>query len=131
MNDRKTLLLLLVSITFSYGQDVREARSHLKSIDEKRDAGLPTFDELEAACPDESEEKNDFKCAERAGRGMCSGKTTAAKVIRTKLCPCTCNKYLSDRIQSCCIAVGASSECMPLCRYNTTKEEVSRAISRL
>uniref|UniRef100_A0A914X572 Domain of unknown function DB domain-containing protein n=1 Tax=Plectus sambesii TaxID=2011161 RepID=A0A914X572_9BILA len=124
MNGTVTLLFLLVNLTILYGQDIRVVGSHLASLDDNSETGLPTVAEMEAACPHEALVNNNFKCAERAERGLCSGKTTSAKVIRTRLCPCTCTKYLTDRIQTCCKAVGATPKCMSLCRYNTTKEEI-------
>lgn len=124
MDAAMALLFLLVGCAMVYGDEFRAVRSHLKPFDEERLTGLPTIEEMEAACPHEASVNNNFKCAERAEKGLCSGKTTSAKVIRTRLCPCTCTKYLTDRIQTCCRAVGATPKCMPLCRYNTTKEEV-------
>jgi hypothetical protein len=76
---------------------------------------------VKAACP-----KEEDYCASKALQGTCIGTTLTAKVLH-RTCQCSCDFVLSDRIQTCCDTVGlkAMRFCLPLCRYNTTIDEVS------
>ncbi|KAL6736558.1 hypothetical protein Aduo_006896 [Ancylostoma duodenale] len=80
--------------------------------------------ELKAICPEER-----AVCAPKAARGDCFGASLKAGVLQ-KECKCSCDAVHHDRIQKCCLTVGESEMkfCMPLCRYNTTSEELGSSL---
>ncbi|KAK6025229.1 hypothetical protein OSTOST_08878 [Ostertagia ostertagi] len=81
--------------------------------------------ELKAICPGERQ-----ICTGKALKGDCFGSSLRATVLQ-KECKCSCDAVHHDRIQKCCSAVGEQEMkfCLPLCRYNTSNEEVFFHIS--
>ncbi|KAK6050055.1 hypothetical protein COOONC_12440 [Cooperia oncophora] len=79
-----------------------------------------TLRELKTICPNEKP-----ICTGKALKGDCFGSSLRASVLQ-KECKCSCDAVHHDRIQKCCKTVGEQEMkfCLPLCRYNTTNEEV-------
>uniref|UniRef100_A0A914X3S1 Domain of unknown function DB domain-containing protein n=1 Tax=Plectus sambesii TaxID=2011161 RepID=A0A914X3S1_9BILA len=101
----RALFLAAAAVTLAAGERLTEA-------------------DVKAACP-----KEEGYCASKALQGTCIGSTVTSKVLH-RTCQCSCDFVLSDRIQTCCNTVGlqAMRFCLPLCRYNTTIDELTSAL---
>lgn len=80
--------------------------------------------EITKLCPEEK-----AYCLTKAVQGQCYGKSVKAETLK-RTCSCACDAIHFKRIQSCCKALGrrGMAFCLPLCKYNTTMEELSTSL---
>lgn len=83
-----------------------------------------TISELKRRCASERD-----VCHGKAIKGDCFGASLRATVLQ-KECKCSCDVVHHERIQKCCLTVGEQGMrfCLPLCRYNTTTEELGSTL---
>ncbi|CAI4232944.1 unnamed protein product [Auanema sp. JU1783] len=83
-----------------------------------------SISQLQEKCPDDKP-----FCAAKVASGACFGNSLKAGVLQ-KQCQCSCDAIHFERIQKCCLTVGVQEMkfCMPLCRYNTTSEELGSTL---
>ncbi len=109
------LLLLSVGVALCLAIAPTESKLAEKVVKQ------PTVAELRFHCP-----KDRRYCAPQAARGRCVGPLGTAAYFRKRKCRCTCKNYIYMRQQKCCGALFPEKmhHCLPMCRYNITKEEV-------